>query len=372
MNNKKEILQLTSLRFLAALYVFLFHIHIRWPLTDIRFLKNILEQGAVGMSVFFVLSGFILAYRYAGNKESTKDYFINRFARIYPIYMTAAIVTLPWMGIDFSANTFSSFFKEIGKFFFLVFTNMFLIQAWFIQLINYWNDGASWSISVEMFFYSLIPFILRPLSRLSMKQMSIFCFICWVLAVLPGLSAGLFKTPASGIFYSMPIFRLPEFMLGVCTFFMLGFDLTKNIRKKHQVLFVSVFFIYLGLVGSKAPLYVGHNWILVPFISFVIYSLVKNSSSSWLSHSFFVYLGKVSYCFYSFQALVILSFISHHSKIIHYFPLMKSNKLLCFVAFFILLFISIVGHRFIEEPSRIWIRGYFKEKNYTTRSINFL
>jgi len=63
--SQKEILPLTGLRFVAAFYVFLFHIHIRWPLAGQPFLKNVLDQGAVGMSLFFVLSGFVLAYRYA-------------------------------------------------------------------------------------------------------------------------------------------------------------------------------------------------------------------------------------------------------------------------------------------------------------------
>lgn len=46
----------TGLRFAAALYVIVFHIHIRWPLTSQPDFKNIPAQGAVEMSLIFMLS----------------------------------------------------------------------------------------------------------------------------------------------------------------------------------------------------------------------------------------------------------------------------------------------------------------------------
>jgi hypothetical protein len=57
MKDEKEIFPLTGLRFVAAFYVFLFHIHIRWPISSHSFAKNVLDQGAIGMSLFFMLSG---------------------------------------------------------------------------------------------------------------------------------------------------------------------------------------------------------------------------------------------------------------------------------------------------------------------------
>jgi len=49
MEEKQEILSLTGLRFVAAFYVFLFHIQIRWPIVDHWFAKNVLEHGALGI-----------------------------------------------------------------------------------------------------------------------------------------------------------------------------------------------------------------------------------------------------------------------------------------------------------------------------------
>src|SRR5262249_30868226 len=97
---EKEILPLTGLRFIAAFYVFLFHIHIRWPLAASPFVANLFDVGAIGMSIFFVLSGYVLAHRYRDGVTSYRDYLVNRFARIYPIYAVAALLTVPWMGVS--------------------------------------------------------------------------------------------------------------------------------------------------------------------------------------------------------------------------------------------------------------------------------
>ena len=147
-----HIKSLTGLRFLSALWVFLFHIHIRYPLTDSSFLSSILNYGHLGMILFFVLSGYILTHRYSEKAFELKSYYINRFARVFPIYILAGIVTLPWL-IHAGVENNIPIFKYVG----LIFANIFAIQAWFPFMFDYWNVNASWSISVEVFFYLLFP-----------------------------------------------------------------------------------------------------------------------------------------------------------------------------------------------------------------------
>jgi acetyltransferase-like isoleucine patch superfamily enzyme len=65
-----EIKQLTGLRFIAAFYVFMFHMVIRGVLPHFPgSIKSILGQGALGVNVFFVLSGFLLAYSHIKDFE---------------------------------------------------------------------------------------------------------------------------------------------------------------------------------------------------------------------------------------------------------------------------------------------------------------
>lgn len=262
MKDEKEILSLTGLRFVAAFYVFLFHIHIRWPISSHSLVKNFLDQGAIGMSLFFMLSGFVLAYRYADGRSTLKDYLINRFARIYPIYVVAALVTLPWIGIDFVNTSLADTLKWIGQLALLVFSNIFLIQAWFLQYFSHWNDGGSWSISVEAFCYILLPFFLPSLLQASMRRLFVIAAVCWLLAVLPGLSAALFSGPSIGVFYSMPIFRLPEFLIGTCTYLAIRLGFKYRFGAMLQLAVLVTFFFIWELRGRKCPFMSGTTGLL--------------------------------------------------------------------------------------------------------------
>src|ERR1035437_3206239 len=127
--NQREVKPLTSLRFFIALYVFFFHMQINWPFIHEIFVSNVLYQGAVGMTFFFMLSGFILAMHY--QEKDVKKYAVARFSRIYPIYFFAALVTVPWIGVSSLALWSHGFSLKFLLSFFLVFLNIFLLQAWF-------------------------------------------------------------------------------------------------------------------------------------------------------------------------------------------------------------------------------------------------
>src|SRR5690242_12787179 len=80
---------LTSLRFLAALAVFLHH-------------AGLFADGFFGVTFFFVLSGFILTYNYRrtladGGRGAVWDFYVARFARVYPLHIFALIAALPWV-----------------------------------------------------------------------------------------------------------------------------------------------------------------------------------------------------------------------------------------------------------------------------------
>lgn len=363
-NDSGEIFSLTGLRFVAAFYVFLFHMNIRWPLSENSFINNILNQGYIGMSVFFILSGFVLAYRYADGSATTKDYLINRFARIYPIYALCAIITLPWIGVHFDPSSLTTMIKSIGQAALLIFSNIFLIQAWFPQFLFNWNDIGSWSISVEAFCYLLIPFVLPKFSKFSIKLLFLTAAICYLLAVLPGLSLKVFgKSPLMFAFYSLPFYRFPEFLLGVCIYFATRFKSTYLLGTKFQLSLLSVLLLYLAFVGITWP-DLSSSWITLPIISFIIFSLSYNVGliNSLLSSKIFVWLGKISYCFYSFQILILLFLLQYHTKLINIIPLLGNGKILALAAFIVILLLSVLGYYFVEEPARHRIKRYHKKK----------
>lgn len=355
MHNKSEILPLTGLRFVAALYVFIFHIHIRWPVSSGGIIKNIVSQGAVGMTIFFVLSGLLLAYQYSDKYDDKKGYFLRRLARIYPIYIVAALSTLPWIwGPVIGVQTISWVDTAL-----LVLANVFVVQAWVPSFFKYWNDSGSWSISVEVFCYLVLPFAAPWMSRLSNKNLWVLAGCLYLCAVIPANLIRLFPEFSFPFIYALPAFRLPEFLLGVCGFLAIqrGFKFS---RPNLVLAFIfAVFVIYIGPVKRVTP-YVGHNWIVVPMVVLTVMALMQSSGviSRVLSSAFFVWLGKISYCFYSFQVFLLFMLVSFHSGLVELIPALGNNLILCIFAMLVLVAISAFGYHFIEEPCRRKIQSW--------------
>lgn len=365
MNEKQELRGLTGLRFVAAFYVFLFHVHSAWPITQNKFLGNLLSQGAIGMSVFFVLSGFVLTYQYQDGAKGTRDYFVSRLARIYPIYLLAALITLPWFGV----STDQSLLRGIGQGILLVVANVFLVQAWFPQMFGLWNGGGSWSISVEAFCYVLLPLLLPLLLKLTVTQQKIAAAACIVLAALPGIVLTFFGSDTPVTFYSMPIFRLPEFVLGclICIGWSRGH--LKPMETPFLLTAIALFALYLGWAGGRLSTYVGHNWIVIPMIAVTILALAdpRTSNFSVMSNSVMVWLGKISYSFYSFQIVLLKLMHTYAEDVTKQFPALENNLVLMIVCLAVLIVMSAAGYYFVEEPCRKWIRARLSESDTALR-----
>ena len=90
---------LTSLRFIFACMVFAAHCYV----IDPHFSHFLYKEGFVGVSFFFVLSGFIIAYnyqwRFQENTVSTRAFWIARFGRVYPLHLATLLLSLLTGGI---------------------------------------------------------------------------------------------------------------------------------------------------------------------------------------------------------------------------------------------------------------------------------
>ena len=85
--NRPRLPALTSLRFFAALHVVIFHLYSIHVTEGPAWYRNLSSLGYVGVSLFFVLSGFILVYTYAGRAWTAVTFWQARIARIYPAYL---------------------------------------------------------------------------------------------------------------------------------------------------------------------------------------------------------------------------------------------------------------------------------------------
>lgn len=177
METSPEIRPLTSIRFVAALMVFLSHYGGLVYRRAEHPWQSIIIEGHAGVTIFFVLSGFLITLRYfpaiAERRFSPFAYFLKRAARILPLYWTVLVLALLLTPL-----TAFSLYAPVPL------ANWTLTQAYFSQLATSFIIPA-WSLTVEVAFYVLAPVILHFCAAFGQE-------FRWVCITLAAWVAGLF------------------------------------------------------------------------------------------------------------------------------------------------------------------------------------
>lgn len=176
---------LTGIRFWAALWVVFFHFHqpmeAAFPGWDR--LHPLTSTGGYGVDLFFILSGFVITYNYAGQfVRPTGRLWLGflglRLARMYPVHIvTLLVVGLIALCARVTGQTVLSTWNAPD-----FVRQLLLINAWRDDGYLNWNY-PSWSISAEWFAYSLFPVLLLVALRARSA---------WLSVALAGASLGLF------------------------------------------------------------------------------------------------------------------------------------------------------------------------------------
>jgi peptidoglycan/LPS O-acetylase OafA/YrhL len=174
-----ELRALTGLRIVAALWVVLFHVHFT-PLPGVaaavQVLGPVVTGGALGVDLFFVLSGFVIAHTYldrlgpAWCPRQVARFVWARAIRLWPAYAVVLhlfglwLAARAWLGTDDDIA-----FQRMQP---VLSGTQYLAQLTLVQL---WDapffDGASWvgpawSISAEWLAYLLFPVVALGVYRL--------------------------------------------------------------------------------------------------------------------------------------------------------------------------------------------------------------
>jgi peptidoglycan/LPS O-acetylase OafA/YrhL len=207
---------LTALRFFAAMMVAVGHTaKLLCRSTDDPFAHVATQQG---VSFFFVLSGFILCYKYPmlENGRARLKFWAYRVARIWPAHFTTAMLfmlTLPPV-----------LWWTCGKrSVWVIISNLTMTQAFIPPVKFYFGvNPPSWSISCEFFFYLMFPLLLIGWN----KNWRVKLLVCaaLVLATLFTYSLHAPQTYSHDALYFQrwlvyinPVIRLFEFVLGMST-----------------------------------------------------------------------------------------------------------------------------------------------------------
>lgn len=314
MKEKSDSLQ--ALRSAACLTVFLNHCYV----------GNVVEWG---VSVFFVMSGFLLSAGRLGKGgalplsplESLR-FAWGKIRKLYPLYI---ITMLPILALNvYNAFAASTGFGDIAKELLL---SLLLIQSWFPAHCMAFN-GVAWYLSTAFFLYFCFPYIMRLVSRFRGKA-SAFSAIVLLLAVeaalsflspsFPRMFPSLFPTGAGEDFelwftYIFPVFRLIDFSLGCITgyiFFIRNKEERNSVITAIDIATAALFALSIAiyrtadaLPGSSAY---KHTLVFSPFAMLCVYcfALGKGALPRLLTGKVSVYLGDISSSFYLIHQDVI-------------------------------------------------------------------
>lgn len=331
---------LTSLRLIFAMMVFGAHCYV----IDDFFSTHFFKEGFVGVSFFFVLSGFIIAYNYQHrleeNRTDKRTFWVARFARVYPLHWLTLFVAAV-LGNYVAA---SGVMDRLAHFL----TSMTLTNAYIPKEDYFFSfNSPSWSLCCEQLFYFCFPFLV-PLARSCRRLLYVF------LGMAVAVVVGMYLTPAEeikGYWYVNPIARFPDFILGMLLFRLYEYLKNRNITtlQGNIMEFVSVaVFMFFYLYAAEIPKVYRYSCYYWPPVAMVIvsFALQKGALSRLLNSPLMVTGGEISYGFYLIHLFVLLSYAEWQKTAEFKVEWYYSVPLL----FAVVILLSLLSYRYFEKP----------------------
>lgn len=358
---RPQLLPLTGIRFVAA--VFVFNAHVMTPSGAPEIVAGFSRAGHDWMTMFFILSGLVLTWNYDASFRDRlggaeiRTYFVARFARIYPLYLAALVLAL--LPFD-SPAAIAGLLSDPTTWW-----HVMAVQTWSGDLdVAYGLNGPGWSIGVEIFLYALFPLLLIPFRRIrdDARALVIVAAIAVAAAVALTLaltSAGLADLPredpwsAHRWLYRTPLTRLPDFVLGIA----LGYLLIRPSRPRRA----------WGIAAQAAGAATMLGMMLIPALADSAWSLDAANmipfallflGLSWVPDSRLgrvlgsrtaVFLGECSFAFYLVHATIVRLVGQPDSGVLEW----ATTWLL---AFTLTLLVAIGAHIGFERPARDAVR----------------
>jgi len=304
---------LNNLRFIAAMGVLIFHVELKKQLLGFKFyyMHQLINLGDVSVTLFFVLSGFLITYLLLAEREQTgtvavKKFYTRRILRIWPLYYlililgffvlpNIAIFQIPTSGLVNTGDTIQL------SLFFLLFANIGFIVYGNVAYID-----QTWSVAVEEQFYLVWPFIIKIFKRILPALLFIIILF------------GLLRVVFNHLFYKAEIYhnfywffkytRIDTMAIGGLFAYMLFNNYRKTLALIYNI-YVQIITVILLLIllFSGYPLPYIHQQVYALLFGIVIINAAANGRSL-LSGKLKVldYLGKISYGIYMYHNIMVV------------------------------------------------------------------
>jgi peptidoglycan/LPS O-acetylase OafA/YrhL len=357
---------LGGLRFLAIVYVICFH------LGDVafegapEFIERFRQQANLVMSLFFVLSGFVLTYRYLdpllSGKLGARAFWISRLFRLWPIYLVA-------FALQFTVDTHVN--RGVPRDYVAGSISQVLMLQGFTPPLVWYGNPPGWTVSVEAFFYLLLPWLAVRMARVSLGRAFGIVAVLWLFGQL--VSFAYVSTlpdgwPPSGkpspyfldLLRFLPPLHLPSFLAGMLAARVFMADRAQG-RARSAGLFALAGFAPIAFalgggldllarhgIGFLAwPFPFTHNGLFAPAWALLTFGIAHGGAAArWLSWRPLVRLGDASYGQY------ILHFPIFNAVGVFLVADWERKPLFLLQMFALLLPLSVLSFERFEQPLR--------------------
>ena len=312
-----------AFRFFAFFKVFIFHLPLFAATADVSykafFYDHIKHGGGIGVSFFFVLSGFLITYILSHEKLKTghinlKRFFVRRAFRIWPLFYLLVIMALlipPDMAQSIGFHTNGGGYDPDWRFS-LTFTENYksIIMGTGPKTTPL---SVFWSLCIEEHFYVLWMLVFFFVRR---KWIPYFLVFTVVLAVFMRIfSMEIYNTPEisnSDLFTNLDYFSISG-LLGyfVATNYQKVANFVSRVNLGYRIIYILLIVIFLYF---QKELFVNDLWFLkifkhtfvaIMFTGLLLIFIPKNSALRFSETNIFTRLGKISYGLYVYHLIWI-------------------------------------------------------------------
>jgi peptidoglycan/LPS O-acetylase OafA/YrhL len=289
--NTNYLPRLDHLRFFAALLVVAYHLTgSQLPMESANPLNVIVRSGETGVSLFMVLSGFILSKIAIDNDISYKPFIVNRILRIYPLYILALAVAVYTGGRHMDFISIVSMLSTVGL----------------VANVNLPKFPQIWTIAVEFQFYLIFPFMMIFLKRYGVRYLFGIVMLAISIRVISFITEGSVEDAS----YWTIIGRIDQFSIGILA--AIAYASNRKFMTSPILLAAALTaaygWLYLfgqwtgGFHSATSPK--SSVWILAPTIDAVVWAVVIISylKQKWkmpaLIDKILAFLGSISFSIY--------------------------------------------------------------------------
>lgn len=361
---KEQFPALTGLRAVAAFLVFFHHLHLH---TRNNWLTGLQDTWYFGVTIFFVLSGFLITWHYYKEVNFTGrwflQYFTKRFARIYPVYflvLTVVILLLHNYDKIFLLQNYT-----------LTHNLFFLFKSHGMAI------KPSWTLTVEECFYLLAPLIFW-LTRKFNIYIPFFITILITVILLFTYGDGSIQNTVFPIIWLTFFGNALAFFTGIFLALKMrkgeNFSVSENNGIKYTLIGIAGIIIgdiildrahHMPVPQTFLWRIVG-NIILLPFpVAILLYGLLKENNivKRVMAGNLFRLFGRSSYVFYLIH-IPVIDYIGKPYILPHFID--TGYDIYVLMTFLITLIISILMFKFYEHPMNNWIRNIFEVSRKTS------